>query len=420
MPSADRGRLMMDLCTLVERDRDILATIETLDSGKPLSVSRSYDVPHFAEVIRYYAGWADKNHGSAMDLGPSKMAYTLRQPVGVVGQIIPWNYPLAMAAWKLGPALCCGNAVVLKPSEQTPLSVLYVASLLREAGFPAGVVNVVNGRGAVAGRSLVAHAGVDKVAFTGSTAVGREVMRAAAGTLKAVTLETGGKSPLVVFGDADLEQAVRWAHEGVMANSGQVCSATSKILVHHTIYNDFVERFSKYTARESRMGDPFAAGTTQGPQISAQHRDRIQGYVETARREGATVLHTAQTRPDTGYFTSPTIITNIHRESTVFREEIFGPCAVVVPFHSDEEALALANGTRYGLAGAVFTRDLARAHRMARELEAGMVWVNSSNDSDVRVPFGGIKESGIGRELGEDGLRGYYNVKAVHVNLSSE
>lgn len=412
---------MTRLATLVEDHVDTLAAIETLDNGKPLSVSRSWDVPHFSEVLRYYAGFADKNPGSVIDVGPHKMAYTLKQPVGVCAQIIPWNYPLAMAAWKLGPALACGNTIVLKLAEQTPLSMLYVARLIREAGFPPGVVNIINGRGADAGAALAGHADVDKVAFTGSTATGKQVMRSAASNMKAVTLETGGKSPLVVFGDADLDQAVRWAHEGIMANQGQVCTATSRLLVQDGMYEDFVERFKAYTARTSVLGDPFDEPTFQGPQVSAEQRRRVQSYIDGARSSGISV-HQPVTipLPSRGFFVAPTIFTDVEPSSTVFREEIFGPCATVSRFGSEEEALAVCNRTRYGLAGAVFTRDLARAHRMARDMEAGMVWVNSSNDSDVRLPFGGVKESGLGRELGEEGLRGYYNVKAVHVNLTGE
>ena len=412
---------MTRLAALVEGHIDTLAAIETLDNGKPLSVSRSWDVPHFSEVLRYYAGFADKNPGSVVDVGPGKLAYTLKQPVGVCAQIIPWNYPLAMAAWKLGPALACGNTVVLTLAEQTPLSMLYVARLVREAGFPPGVVNIINGRGADAGAALAGHDDVDKVAFTGSTATGKHVMRAAAGNMKAVTLETGGKSPLVVFGDADLDQAVRWAHEGIMANQGQVCTATSRLLVQDAVYEDFVERFKAYTARTSVLGDPFDEATFQGPQVSAEQQRRVQSYIDGARSEGIPVHQpSAAALPSRGFFVPPTIFTEVDPSSAVFREEIFGPCATVSRFGSEEEALAVCNGSRYGLAGAVFTRDLARAHRMAREMEAGMVWVNSSNDSDVRVPFGGVKESGLGRELGEEGLRGYYNVKAVHINLTDE
>ena len=420
LSGTDRARLMARLADLVDQHADVLAAAETMDNGKPLSASRAYDVPEFSQVLRYYAGWADKMPGSVVDVGPRKMAYTLRQPAGVCGQIIPWNYPLGMAAWKLGPALCCGNTVVLKLAEQTPLSMLYVARLVREAGFPPGVVNIINGRGAEAGAVLALHADVDKIAFTGSTATGKEIMRMAAGTMKAITLETGGKSPLVVFDDANLQQAVRWAHEGIMANQGQICTATSRLLVQEGIYDAFVDAFKAYTAKTSILGDPFDDATYQGPQVSGAQRDRVLSYIASARASGAGVWHAPGPPPPTGFFAPPTVFTDVSPSAAVFREEIFGPCAAVARFGGEGEALAAANGTRYGLAGAVFTRDLARAHRMARDLEAGMVWVNSSNDSDVRVPFGGVKESGLGRELGEEGLRGYYSVKAVHVNLTDE
>ncbi|KAL7798292.1 aldehyde dehydrogenase [Trichoderma ceciliae] len=421
LSGTERGRLMNRLADLVEEHGETLAAIETLDNGKPVSASRSFDVPNFSEVLRYYAGWADKNPGSVIDVGPKKMAYTVKQPVGVCGQIIPWNYPLEMAAWKLGPALSCGNTVVLKLAEQTPLSMLYVAKLVHEAGFPPGVINIINGRGGEAGAALARHPDVDKIAFTGSTATGKEVMRMAAGTLKAVTLETGGKSPLIVFDDANLEQAVRWAHEGVMANQGQVCTATSRLLVQDGIYDSFVERFKAFTEETSVLGDPFDPKTYQGPQVGKAEAERIMSYISSARNAGADVFLARQgSLPSKGYFTPPTVLTNVGTNTAAFREEIFGPVAVVARFSSEEEAIEIANATRYGLAGAVFTRDLGRAHRVARDLEAGMVWVNSSNDSDVRVPFGGVKESGLGRELGEDGLRGYYTVKAVHVNLTDE
>ncbi|KAG6006655.1 hypothetical protein E4U21_006800 [Claviceps maximensis] len=417
-----RGTLMNKLADLVDNHRETLATIETLDNGKPYSASIGWDVPHFAEVLRYYAGYADKMHGSVVNLGHEKMAYTLKQPVGVCGQIIPWNYPLAMAAWKLGPALCCGNTVVLKLAEQTPLSMLYVAKLIREAGFPPGVVNIINGHGRLAGAALATHADVDKIAFTGSTAVGKEVMRLASSTMKAVTLETGGKSPLIVFDDADIDQAVRWAHEGIMANQGQICTATSRLLVQHGVYDAFVRKFAQYTAETSVLGDPFQPATYQGPQISQSQRDRVLSYIEAAQNENATILQPCGSitkLPSRGYFVPPTIFVTVSTDATVFKDEIFGPCAAVARFKTEDEALQIANASRYGLASAVFTTNLARAHRMAMYLETGMVWVNSSNDSDVRVPFGGVKESGIGRELGEEGLRDYYSVKAVHVNLTS-
>ena len=405
----------------MDRDAELLATIESLDNGKAYSVSLTGDVPEFSGVIRYYAGYADKNHGQVIDVGPDKLAYTLKEPLGVCGQIIPWNYPLDMAAWKLGPALCCGNTVVLKLAEQTPLSMLYVAKLIKEAGFPPGVVNIINGTGRDAGAALVKHLDVAKIAFTGSTATGKEIMKMAAGTMKNITLETGGKSPLLIFEDADLDQAVRWAHGGVMSNSGQICTATSRILVQAPVYDAFVEKFKATVQKVSIIGDPFADATFQGPQVTRAQYDRVLGYIQAGRDEGATIYMGGEPAPQggKGFFVAPTVFTDVKPGMRIYREEIFGPCVAVVAFATEDEAIDMANDTTYGLGAAVFTKDLTRAHRVAREIEAGMVWVNSSNDSDLRVPFGGVKQSGIGRELGEAGLAAYSNIKAVHVNMTS-
>lgn len=417
-----RGELMNKLAALVDENRQVLAAIECIDNGKPYAVCLDEDVPHFSEVLRYYAGWADKNHGSVIDVGPSKFCYTVKEPLGVCGQIIPWNYPLDMAAWKLGPALACGNTIVLKLAEQTPLSMLYVAGLVTRAGFPPGVINILNGRGSEAGAALVRHPGVDKIAFTGSTATGKEIMRMAAGTMKNITLETGGKSPLLVFADADLDQAVTWAHSGIMSNQGQICTATSRLLVHRDVYDAFVEAFKVAVGTMSVLGDPFDAMTFQGPQVTSVQRDRVLSYIESARSEGATVAMGGEPAPQNGkgYYVAPTVVTNVRPDMTIYREEIFGPCALIAPFETEEEAIAMANDTTYGLGAAVFTSDLTRAHRVAAEIEAGMVWINSSNDSDFRVPFGGVKQSGIGRELGEAGLAAYCNIKAVHVNMAAK
>ncbi|KAH7354176.1 aldehyde dehydrogenase [Plectosphaerella cucumerina] len=415
-----RSRLLHRLADLVDANLHRLATIETLDNGKPYHAGSLLDVPEVATTLRYYAGWADKLHGHSILCGPDKLAYTLREPLGVCAQIIPWNYPLLMAAWKLGPALAAGNTVVLKPAEQTPLSILSLAELVREAGFPRGVVNILNGHGREAGAALARHPDVDKVAFTGSTATGREIMRLAAGTLKNITLETGGKSPLIVFSDADLDQAVHWAHEGIMANQGQVCTATSRLLVHESIHDAFLSKFTAAVQKISVLGSPWDEKTYQGPQVTRSQLTTILSLVQSARDEGATVaLGGVPASPSgRGFFVSPTVLTDVTSDMRVFREEIFGPCVSVTRFSSEDEAVRLANDSSYGLGAAVFTRDLARAHRVARRVQAGMVWVNSSNDSDVRVPFGGVKQSGIGRELGEAGIEAYTAVKAVHINLS--
>ena len=328
-----------------------------------------------------------------------------------------------MAAWKLGPALACGNTVVLKAAEQTPLSILYFATLVKEAGFPPGVINVLNGYGREAGVALVSHPGVDKVAFTGSTATGKEIMKMAAGTMKNITLETGGKSPLLVFDDADLDQAVKWAHSGIMSNMGQICTATSRILVQEAIYDDFVKRFQERIRTTSKIGDPFKEDTFQGPQVTKAQYERVLSYIESGKSEGATLAAGGEPYKNVGdgkgFFIAPTVFTNVKSDMKIFREEVFGPFAVLTSFQTEEEALEKANDTTYGLGSAVFTRDITRAHRVARGIEAGMVWVNSSNDSDFRIPFGGVKQSGIGRELGEEGLRAYTNAKAVHVNLGT-
>ncbi|KAI9888873.1 MAG: mitochondrial aldehyde dehydrogenase [Vezdaea aestivalis] len=422
--TTDRCNLMLKLADLVEKNKEILATLETWDNGKPYSVALDEDLGEVINCIRYYAGWADKIHGTVIDTSPAKLAYTIREPVGVCAQIIPWNYPLGMAAWKLGPALACGNTVILKPAEQTPLSILYFAELVVEAGFPPGVVNILNGLGPVAGQALASHLGIDKIAFTGSTATARQIMKMAAVNLKNITLETGGKSPLIVFDDADLDQAVKWAHIGIMSNMGQICTATSRILVQEGIHDKFVEAFKDHTAKTSKVGDPFADDTFQGPQVTKSQFDRILSYVESGKSEGATLAAGGepykQVGDGKGFFLAPTIFTDVTDKMKIYKEEVFGPFVVVVSFKTEEEALAKANETTYGLGSAVFTTDIAKAHRVARNIEAGMVWINSSQDSDYRIPFGGVKMSGIGRELGEAGLRAYTNEKAIHVNLGTQ
>lgn len=335
-----------------------------------------------------------------------------------------WNYPLAMAAWKLGPALACGNTVVLKAAEQTPLSILFFANLVVEAGFPPGVVNIINGYGSVAGAALASHLDVDKIAFTGSTATAKQIMKMAAVNLKNITLETGGKSPLIVFNDADVDLAAGWAHIGIMSNQGQICTATSRILVQDGIYDKFLAAFRAQIKNISKIGDPFDEATFQGPQVTKAQYDRVMSYVDIGKSEGAKLEFGGEPfeagGDGKGFFVQPTVFTGVSEDMRIFQEEVFGPFVVISRFGSEEEAVRLANNTTYGLGSALFTRDLTRAHRVAKDIEAGMVWINSSNDSDWRIPFGGVKQSGIGRELGEAGLEAYSSIKAVHVNMKSK
>jgi len=421
--------------------------------GKPYQVALNEDLGEVAAVFKYYGGYADKIHGQVIETTPAKLVYTIREPVGVCGQIIPyvlilrsilsltfrriffqvwnycltyfnrWNYPLAMAAWKLGPALAAGNTVVIKAAEQTPLSILYLANLIKEVGFPAGVVNVLNGAGRVAGAAIATHLDIDKIAFTGSTSTGKEIMKMAAVNMKNITLETGGKSPLLVFDDADLEQAVKWAHIGIMSNMGQICTATSRVLVQDGVYDRFIEAFKETVKSTSKVGNPFEDETFQGPQVTKAQYERVLGYIEAGKSEGATLALGGEAYKNVGagkgFFIAPTVFTNVKDSMRIFREEVFGPFVVIASFKTEEEAIERANDTTYGLGSAVFTKDIVKAHRVARRIEAGMVWINSSNDSDFRVPFGGVKQSGIGRELGEAGLEAYTNKKAVHVNLGT-
>ncbi|KAI1340648.1 aldehyde dehydrogenase domain-containing protein [Xylariaceae sp. FL0016] len=423
LAATDRGNLMYKLADLMEENRELLATIDAWDNGKSYTEALETDLTEAVGVIRYYAGWADKTYGQTINTTHQKFAYTIRQPIGVVAQIIPWNYPISMATWKLGPALACGNTVVLKAAEQTPLSILVLGTLVQKAGFPPGVVNFVNGLGRSTGAALVSHPLVDKVAFTGSTATARLIMGMAAKSLKNISLETGGKSPLLVFSDCDMDQAVKWSHLGIMSNQGQICTATSRILVQENIYEEFLDRFLECTKTTSKVGNQWDKDTYQGPQVSKVQYERVLEYVNIGKSEGAKLGCGGEPvkvgGSGKGFFVAPTIFTDVTPSMRVFKEEIFGPVVVIARFKDEDEAVDLANDTLYGLGAAVFTRDLERAHRVAAEIEAGMVWVNSSQDCDPRVPFGGVKQSGIGRELGEEGLSAYSQVKAVHVNMGN-
>ncbi|KAI1126929.1 aldehyde dehydrogenase [Nemania abortiva] len=416
LPTADRGRLLLKLADLFERDVNILANIEALDNGKTVSMA-AFDVMGSAATLRYYGGWADKIYGQTIDIDENSHTYTRHEPMGVCGQIIPWNFPIVMLTWKIGPALATGNTVVLKPSEQTPLSALYIAKLIAEAGFPPGVVNIVNGTGAVAGAAISSHMDIDKVAFTGSTAVGRQIMAAAAkSNLKKVTLELGGKSPNIVFPDANVDNALSWVNFGIYYNHGQACSAGSRILVHQDIYEEFLARFRE-RAKLNKLGDPFAPDTFQGPQISQIQFDRIMRYIEEGKADGATLETGGARLGESGYYIQPTIFSNVNERMSVVREEIFGPVCTVQSFKDEEEAIRLANDSPYGLASAVHTMNANTATRVASRLHAGTVWINSYALVHQQMPFGGYKQSGNGRELGSYALDNYTQVKTVRQYL---
>ena len=403
---ADRGRLLRRLATLVEEHHEELARIESRNVGKPITGARG-EVGMVAQVFHFYAGAVDKRYGETIPVAGGE-ALTFREPLGVVGLIVPWNFPLNIASWKLGPALACGNTVVLKPAELTPLSALRLAELALEAGIPEGVVNVVVGKGSVVGQRLVEHPEVAKIGFTGSTEVGRSVMQGAAGTIKRVTLELGGKSANVVFADADLERAAAAAPYAVFDNAGQDCCARSRILVQRSVYDRFLDLLTAATAGV-RLGDPERDETEMGPLISAAHRESVASFVEGEPRfRGET--------PDGPGFWFPCTLVEASNDDRIAREEVFGPVAAVIPFADEAEAVRLANDTPYGLSGSIWTRDGARALRMARAVEAGVLSVNSNSSVRVSTPFGGVKQSGFGRELGMHALEGYSDVKSVYIS----
>lgn len=417
VPGAQRGRMLNKLADLLEANANEFAALEALDVGKAFKTARMADVPGSVAVIRYYAGWADKIQGKTIETNEKKMAYTRHEPIGVVGAIIPWNFPLTMLSWKIGPALAAGNAVVLKPSELTPLTALRLCPLFVEAGFPPGVINIVNGYGSTAGQALSENMIVDKIAFTGSTLTGRKVMEAAAkSNLKKVTLELGGKSPSVIFDDVDVEQTVKWVAHGIFMNHGQACTAGSRIFIQAGIYDEFLKKFTEH-ALSLKVGDPFAPDTYQGPQVSQTQFERIMGYIKSGKDEGATIHVGGERHGDQGYFIQPTIFTECKPTMKIVQEEIFGPVAAVIKFTTEKEVIEQANDTLYGLACSVYTRDIDRAIRVAHSIEAGTAWVNCANSTELNIPFGGFKQSGIGRELGEYALEHYTNVKAVHINI---
>ena len=417
MSGAQRGLLMNRLADLMEKHADELARLESLDNGKPYSVAKAADLPLSIACYRYYAGWADKIQGKTIPVGGNYFTYTRHEPVGVVGQIIPWNFPLLMQAWKLGPALATGNTVILKPAEQTPLTALRVGELILEAGFPEGVVNILPGYGPTAGGAISRHWDIDKVAFTGSTEVGHLIMEAAAkSNLKRVTLELGGKSPNIVFADADMDEAVEGSHFALFFNQGQCCCAGSRLFVEEKCYDEFVER-SAARAKKRVVGDPFDPKTEQGPQVDEEQFNKVMGYIESGKKEGAKLMAGGGRVGDRGYFIQPTVFADVKDSMRIAEEEIFGPVLSIIKFKDMDEVVERANKTMYGLAAAVWTRDIGKAHHIANNVRAGTVWVNCYDVFDAGAPFGGFKQSGIGRELGEYGLQNYTEIKTVTIKL---
>ncbi len=411
-----RGRYLLRIAELIDKYADELAELESLDNGKPVAQARTIDIAGAAGIFRYFAGWPSKIYGETNPSDPGMFNYTLREPIGVCGLIIPWNFPLMMAVTKIAPALACGNTMILKPAEQTPLTAIRLGELLQEAGIPDGVVNIITGFGPGAGSAIAEHPGIDKVAFTGSTEVGKLILQASAGNLKRVSLELGGKSPNIVFPDADLASAVKNAMTGVFYNSGQVCAAGTRIFVQRDIYDNFV---ADLTAASERMtpGNPLDPQTRLGPVVSREQFDRVLGYVTAGRHEGARVTIGGEAVGGKGYYVKPTIFADVRNDMKIAQEEIFGPVAAAIPFKDEDDAVLQGNATTYGLAAAVWSRDIRRAHRVARALKAGTVWVNCYGVTDTAMPFGGYKQSGFGREGSRHVIDLFTQIKSVYVKL---
>jgi len=416
MDARDRGKLMHRLADLIEEEIDELAALESLDNGKPISEARNGDLPLVLDCLRYYAGYADKIHGSTIPVRGNYFTYTRREPVGVAGQIIPWNFPMLMVAWKWGPALASGCTIVMKPAEQTPLTCLRMAQLAKAAGIPDGVINVVPGFGPTAGASLVKHPGVDKIAFTGEHRTAQIIMRDASESLKRLTFELGGKSPNVVMADADLDRAAQGAYIGLFLNQGQCCCAGSRVFVQREAHAAFVEKV-KRLAQNRRLGNPLSPDTEQGPQVDKAQFDKIMGYIEKGNKEGAQCIAGGERFGDRGYFVQPTVFDNVTDSMSIAREEIFGPVMSILTFDDWEDLMQRANDTFFGLAAAIWTKNVGRAHEFAKRIRAGTVWVNCYDVFDAAAPFGGFKMSGQGRELGEEGLKAYTESKTVTVSL---
>jgi aldehyde dehydrogenase (NAD+) len=420
LSARERGRIVWKIGEKLMEKADEIARLETLHNGKPIFESRQIEVPAAAECFQYFAGWADKIHGETIPVKGSFLTYTLREPVGVVAAIVPWNFPLLLTAWKVAPALACGNTVIIKPASQTPLTALALAEVAQEAGLPPGVLNVITGPGSTVGQMIVEHPGIDKIAFTGDTSTGKGIMKGSADTLKRITLELGGKSPNIVFADADLDAALRGATTGIFYGKGEVCAAGSRLLVDKSIKSEFID---KVAARAKKMtpGDPMDPKTRLGAISSKKQLDNDLRYIETAKQEGATLVaggSRADIGTGRGYFLQPTVFDGVTPEMTIAREEIFGPVLATIEFADVDEAIARANDSTYGLAAAVWTRDIKKAHYVARKLQAGTVWINTYNVYDTAAPFGGYKQSGFGREMSMHALEHYTQVKSVWVDLN--
>ena len=418
MSASERGKLIWRLADLVEKNIEELAELETLDNGKPIFESRYVDMPMVIDVLRYYAGWATKIHGETVNTFETAFTYTLREPVGVVGLIIPWNFPLLLASWKLGPALACGCTIVLKPAEQTPLTTLRFGELAVEAGLPAGVLNIVTG-GPETGKAIVSHAGIDKIAFTGSTAVGKEIMRGAADTLKRLTLELGGKSPNIVFADSDIDNAVKGAINGIFYGKGEVCNAGSRLFVENKVRDEFLEKLVG-RAKKMQPADPLDPKTRLGAIVSQEQMQTVLSYVEAGKKEGAKLIaggNRVSVDGGKGFFLEPTIFGDVTNDMKIAQEEIFGPVLATLSFDDVDQVIDLANRNQYGLAAAVWTRDIKKAHNVSRQLRAGTVWINTYGLMDAALPFGGYKSSGFGRELGKHAIEHYTEVKTVWLNM---
>ncbi|KAK2464930.1 hypothetical protein APHAL10511_003006 [Amanita phalloides] len=417
MPGAQRGALLLKLADLIDENKEELAALEALDNGKAYLIALHADIPMCSSMVRYYAGWADKIHGKTIETNEAKFAYTRHEPIGVVGAIIPWNFPLMMFINKIAPALATGNAVVIKPSEVTPLTALRACELIKAAGFPPGVLNVVTGYGPTVGDAIAHHPRIDKVTFTGSVLTGKKVMRAAAeSNLKKVTLELGGKSANIVYDDADLDQAIKWSASALFFNHGQACIAGSRIFVQEGIHDKFLEGLTQ-CAKAIKLGDPFSADTVHGPLVSKIQYERVTSYIKSGKDEGATVHCGGDQAAEKGFYVQPTLFTGVHADMKIVKEEIFGPVGVVIKFKDEADIIKKANDSIYGLAAYVFSQNITRAIESAHKLKAGSIWVNSGALPSPNVPFGGYKQSGFGREMGEYALDDFTVVKAVHINL---